>query len=151
MKFRAPLELNGKTATGVTVPEKVVASFGPGKRPAVRVTINGYSYRSTVAMMGGRFMLPVSAEHRAGAGIEAGDTIQVDLELDTQTRDVEVPADLAAALKGHAGARKHFDGLSFTKRKEAVRSIDDAKTVETRARRVEKAVAATLEGLASDR
>jgi hypothetical protein len=70
MRFRASLQLNGKTATGIRVPDETVASLGPGKRPSVRVTINGYTYRSTVATMGGVYMIPVSAEVRERAGID---------------------------------------------------------------------------------
>ncbi|TMK21523.1 MAG: DUF1905 domain-containing protein, partial [Actinobacteria bacterium] len=91
MKFRGKVLLGGKTATGIEVPEKIVTGLGSSKRPAVRATINGFTYRSTVAPMGGKFMLPLSAANREGAGVEAGDTIQVNLELDTAPREVTVP------------------------------------------------------------
>jgi hypothetical protein len=99
VKFRAKLELNGKTATGFVVPEKVVASLGTSKKPAVRVTINGHTYRSTVATMGGRFMVGVSADNRVLASVAAGDTVEVALALDTAPREVTVPSDLAKALR----------------------------------------------------
>src|SRR5437867_2874762 len=83
MRFHAVIQLSGKTATGIEVPGEVVAALGPSKRPAVRVTINGYTYPSTVAPLGGAFMLPVSAEVRAQAGVAAGDEVAVDVELDT--------------------------------------------------------------------
>lgn len=83
MRFRATIQLNGKTATGIPVPAEVVASLGPSKRPAVRVTIGGHTYRSTVASMGGEFMLPISSENRMSAGVAAGDEVNVDLERDT--------------------------------------------------------------------
>lgn len=138
MKFRVELELGGKTATGIQVPDDVVAELG-SKRPAVRVTINGHTYRSTVASMGGRFMLPVSAENRQAAGISAGDLVDVELELDTAPRQVTVPPELAAALAGDGTARKFFDGLSYSHQRAYVLWIDDAKKAETRLRRVTQA------------
>ena len=146
MKFRATLELGGKTATGIVVPEKVVTALGSSKRPAVRVTINGYTYRSTIAPRGGRFLLPVSAENRDGAGIAAGDKVEVDLELDTEPRELAVPADLAKALKRDAAAKKFFDGLSYSKKQRFTIPIEQAKTDETRQRRVDKAVEALHDG-----
>jgi len=139
VRFTAVLELAGKTATGMTVPDDVVERLGAGKRPPVKVTINGYTYDSTVAVMGGRFMVGVAAEHRKAADVAAGDTLDVTLTLDDQPRTVEVPADLAKALKA-AGATEAFERLSFTHRKEHVRAVEDAKKPETRARRIEKAV-----------
>jgi uncharacterized protein YdeI (YjbR/CyaY-like superfamily) len=100
-------------------------------------------YRSTVAVYGEQFMLPLAAEHRAKAGVAAGDTISVTLDLDTAPREVQVPRDLAAALK-KAGARAAFDALAFSHRKEHVRAIEEAKAPETRARRIEKAVQTVL-------
>lgn len=88
MRFRAVIQLGGKTATGIPVPSEIVARLGPSKRPAVRVAINGHTYRSTVAPLGGAFMLPLSAEHRASAGVAAGDEVEVDLERDTAPREV---------------------------------------------------------------
>ncbi|GIH14428.1 YdeI/OmpD-associated family protein [Rugosimonospora africana] len=140
MRFRTTLELNGKTATGFEVPAEIVDGFGAGKRPAVRVTINGYTYRNTVASMGGRYLVGVSAEHRAGAGVSAGDELDVDLELDTAPREVEVPADFAAALDAEPDARRTFDGLSYSNKRVHVLSIEDAKTDATRQRRIAKAV-----------
>jgi hypothetical protein len=139
MKFRATLELHGKTATGITVPPDVVESLGGGKRPAVTVTLKKHSYRTTIAPMGGVFLIPVSSEHRSAAGIKAGDLLDVVVELDAAPREVEVPADLAAALK-KAGLLKAFDGLSFSRRKEAVVAVEGAKKQETRERRIEKVV-----------
>ncbi|TDQ00161.1 YdeI/OmpD-associated family protein [Labedaea rhizosphaerae] len=141
MKFTAPLLLNGKTATGFEVPDAVVTSFGAGKRPPVKVTINGYTYRNTIASMGGKHMLGVSAEHRAGAGVAAGDVLEVELELDSAPREVTPPADLLAALDAEPGARQRFEALSYTMRKEHTRSVESAKAEATRLRRVEKIVA----------
>jgi hypothetical protein len=140
MKFRAVIQLGGKTATGLQVPPEVVASLGSGKRPAVQVTINGYTYRSTVATMGGEFMLPVSAEVREGAGIAAGDEVEVEIALDSEPREVRVPPDLADALERDADAKRFFEGLSYSNKRRVVLQIEDAKTPETRQRRIAKAV-----------
>ena len=146
MKFRAKIELAGKTATGIEVPAAVVAQLGSSKKPAVRVTINGYTYRSTVATMGGRFMLPVSAQVREAAGVAAADRVDVDVELDTAPREVTVPADFGRALTRHATARRFFEGLSFSNKQRIVMAIEAAKTPETRERRIAKAVAGLREG-----
>jgi bifunctional DNA-binding transcriptional regulator/antitoxin component of YhaV-PrlF toxin-antitoxin module len=146
MRFRTTLELGGKTATGMRVPEEVVTALGPGKRPPVRVTINGYTYRSTVASYGGAFMLPVSAEVRQHAGIAAGDELEVEIEPDTEPREVELPPDFAAALERDAGAKQFFDGLSYSNKRRIVLSIEDAKTDETRRRRIDKAISTLREG-----
>lgn len=136
MKFRAPLLLSGKTATGIEVPAAVVAGLGSSKKPAVVVTLNKHTYRSTLAVMGGVFMLPVSAEQREKAGIAAGEVVTVTLELDLAPRTVEVPADLAAALAKKKGARAAFDAAAPSARKEFVRQVETAKAAETRARRI---------------
>ena len=148
MRFRATILLGGKTATGIPVPPEVVTSLGPSKRPPVSVTINGHTYRSTVAPMGGEFMLPLSAENRRGAGVAAGDEVDVDIELDTQPREVTVPPDFTAALDRDANARRFFDGLSYSQKLRFVLSIEEAKTAETRQRRIDKAVSMLREGRA---
>jgi hypothetical protein len=140
MRFRSKVELGGRTATGIPVPDEVVDALGAGRRPAVRVTIGEYSYRSTVGSRGGRFMVPLSAENRQGAGVEAGDEVDVDLELDTEPREVSVPADLAEALERDSEARRVFDALPYSHRLRWVLSIEDAKTEQTRQRRVVKAI-----------
>jgi hypothetical protein len=140
MQFRTTVLQAGKTATGIQVPDEVVTALGSGKRPAVSVTINGYAYRSTVAPMDGVYMLPISAERRAAAGIAAGDVIDVDIQLDTEPREVAVPPDFAEALNQHDEARRFFDGLSYSGKLRHVLSIEDAKTPETRRRRIDKAV-----------
>jgi hypothetical protein len=140
MRFRATVELGGKTATGIEVPEDVVAALGSGNRPPVTVTVGGHSYRTTVARMGGRYLIPLSAENRTAAGVAAGDQVDVDIEPDTAPREVEVPADLAEALAGDDAARATFDGLAFTHRKEWVRWVEEAKKPQTRATRVAKTV-----------
>ncbi len=140
LRFRAILQLHGKTATGIEVPAEIVATLEVGKRPAVNVTINDYTYRSTVAPMGGVFMLPVSAEIRAGAGVAAGDEVVVELALDSAPREVAVPPDFAEALDREPDARRAFDALSYSNKRRHVLSIGDAKTPETRQRRIAKAV-----------
>ena len=138
------LQGESKNVTGIVVPPEIIEGLGGGKRAPVKVTLNGYSYRSTVAVMGGKFMVGVAAEHREKAGVKGGDKIEVRLELDNAPREVAVPADLAAALK-KARARDAFDALAYTYRKEYVRAIEEAKAPETRLRRIEKAVQQTLE------
>jgi hypothetical protein len=140
MKFRTTVELGGKTATGIEVPEDVVAALGSGNRPPVTVTVGGHTYRTTVARMGGRFLVPLSAENRTAAGVAAGDQVDVDIEPDTGPREVGVPADLAEALAHDQAARATFDDLSYTHRKEWVRWIEEAKKAETRATRLAKTV-----------
>ena len=146
MKFRGIVELNGKTATGIPVPEDVVAGLGGGKRPKVRVTINGYGYRSSVGSLGGRSMLPVSAQIRAEAKIAAGADVEVDVVLDTEPREVSVPADLAAALDGEPSARDAFGRLPYSHQLRYVTVVEDAKTPETRQRRIDKTISALLTG-----
>jgi hypothetical protein len=138
--FQTLLQLNGKTATGFEVPEEVVTGFGKGKKPAVRVTINGYTYRSTIAPYSGVYMLGVSAENREGAGVAAGDTIEVTLELDTEPRVVDVPPDFAGALDSDADAKRFFESLPYSNKRRLVLAIDDAKTAETRQRRIASTV-----------
>jgi Bacteriocin-protection, YdeI or OmpD-Associated/Domain of unknown function (DUF1905) len=141
MKIRTTLELHGKTATGFQVPDDVVTSLGSGKRPAVRVTIGKHTYRTTIASMGGVYLIPVSAEHRQAAGVAAGEQIDVDIELDTEPREVTVPSDFATALDADVAAKQRFEAMSYTHRREHVRAIEDAKTAETRQRRIAKAIA----------
>jgi hypothetical protein len=148
MKFRTTIVLGGKTATGMCVPSDVVEALGSGKRPAVRVKLGNHTYRSTVAVMDGAFMLPVSAEVRQAAGVAAGDEVEVELELDTAPREVEVPADVASALDAAPEARRFFDGLSYSNKRRFVLGIQDAKTPETRQRRIDGAVAKLREGKA---
>jgi hypothetical protein len=146
MKFKAVVELGGKTATGIAVPERVVTSLGSSKKPAVRVTINGHTYRSTIAPRGGRFLLPLSAENREGAGVSACDTVNVEIELDTEKRELAIPADLTKALRRDADAQRFFDGLSYSKKQRFVLPIEQAKASETRQRRIDKTIEMYREG-----
>jgi hypothetical protein len=148
MRFHTTVELGGKTATGFEVPAEVVAGLGSGKRPAVSVTVNGYTYRSTVAPMGGRYMLPLSAENRQGAGAAAGDEIEVEVELDTAPREVAVPADLAEALDRAPEARKFFESLSYSGKRRYVLQVEGAKKAETRQRRITDTIAKLTDGVA---
>jgi hypothetical protein len=146
MRFRATILQAGKTATGIEVPAKVVAGLGTSKKPKVQVTIAGYTYRSSVAVMGGKFMLPVSADVRKSAGVAGGDTVDVDIELDTAPREVKVPPDLAAALDQNVDAKRCFDAMSYSHQLQHVLAIEGAKTAETRQRRVAKAISMLQEG-----
>ena len=148
MRFRTRILQSGKTATGMRVPDEIVEALGAGKRPPVRITINGYTYRNTIAVMGGEYMVGVSAEHRAGAGVAGGDEVDVEMERDTAPREVSMPADLAAALDAEPEARRTFDGLSYSNKSWHVLQVEGAKTDETRQRRIEKSVAALREGRA---
>jgi hypothetical protein len=131
--------------TGIEVPADVVAALESGKRPPVVVRVNGYEYRSTVAPMAGKYLLPFSAERRKESGIHGGDAIEVELTLDASPRTVELPDDLQSALNSSAAAAEAWEKLSYTHRKEHVRSVLDAKKAETRKRRI-AAVLAKLEG-----
>ena len=135
---------SGKTATGLQVPDDVVAALGGGRWPPVTVTLGGYGYRTTVAPMGGAFWIPLAAEHREAAGLPAGQEVDVRVELDTAPRETPLPEDLAAALDD--GARAFFDGLAPSHRKEWVRWVEEAKKPETRAARVEKTAEALRAG-----
>ncbi len=146
MRFRTTIQLNGRTATGIPVPTDVVEQLGKGKRPPVRVTIGGHSYRSTVAAYGDVFMLPLSAENRGSAGVAAGDEVDVDIELDTEPRKVDVPADFADALAAEPEAKRFFEGLSYSQQRWHVLSIEGAKAAETRRRRIEKSISMLREG-----
>jgi hypothetical protein len=146
MRFRATLESNGKTATGIRVPAEIVAALGPSRKPAVRVTIAGHTHRSTIASRGGTFLLGVSAENRASAGVAAGDELDLELELDTEPREVTVPPDLMAAFAADAEARRFFDTLTPSQKQWYVLPIEQAKAAETRERRIAKAIGMLREG-----
>jgi hypothetical protein len=146
VRFRTEILAAGKTAAGIEVPPKVVEGLGSTRVPLVRVTIKGYTYRSAVAVMGGKFMIGVSNENRKAAGVAAGETVDVDLELDTQPRELEVPADFKKALDRDAGAKRFFEGLSNSKKQRLVLPVANGKTPETRQRNIDKAMSALREG-----
>jgi Bacteriocin-protection, YdeI or OmpD-Associated/Domain of unknown function (DUF1905) len=147
MRFRTKILQSGKTAAGIEVPSKVVAALG-SKRPPVRATINGFTYRTSVASMGGKFMLGVPPEFREGAGVAAGDTVDVDLELDTEPREVAIPPDFAAALARNTDAKRSFDGLTYSNKRRLVIAIEAIKSPETRQRRIAKTLDQLKEGRA---
>jgi hypothetical protein len=140
MKFRGELQLAGKTATGIEVPEEIVTGLGAGKRPAVRVTLGGYTYRTTIAPMGGSYWIGVSATHRAGSGVAAGNMLDVTIEVDDAPRTVTLPDDLATALDAEPAARAFYDTLSYTNQNTYATWVTDAKKPETRADRVAKSI-----------
>ena len=144
MEFTTTILASGKNNTGIPVPESVVTALDAGKRIPVVVTIGGHSYRSSIVFYGGQFLISLSAENRAAAGVGAGDEVVVGVELDDQPREVEVPADLAEALAGDADAAAAFAALSYSGKRAIVLSIEGAKTQETRDRRIAKAIADLL-------
>jgi hypothetical protein len=133
--YKTTMKIAGNN-TGLEVPPEVIAQLGTSKKPPVIVTVDGYTYSSTVAVMDGKFMISFSKAHREASGIKGGDAVEVTLELDEQPRTIEIPADLLAALSAKAGAKEAFDKLAFSKRKEFVRQVEEAKSQETRDRRV---------------
>lgn len=142
--FSTTMLLSGNN-TGIEVPPDVIEAMGAGRKPPVVVTVNGFTYRSTVAVMGGRHLVPFSSDKRAATGIAGGDPIDVTIEHDTAPRTVEVPDDLARAL-ADAGAREAFDALSPSRRKAHVTAVEGAKAAETRARRVAAVVTSLQDG-----
>lgn len=142
MKFETTILQAKKTATGIEVPEAIVEKLGGGKRPAVYVTINGKTYRSSIAVMGGKYMIGVSAENRALTGVQGGDKVTVELSLDTAPREVILPKEFEAALKNNAAAKTAYEALSYSKKQAHVLPIQNAKTNETRQRNIDKAIAA---------
>ena len=146
VRFRTTILQSGKTAMGFIVPEEAVTALGAGKRPPVTVTINGYTYRNTIAVMGGDFMIGVSSEHRGPAKVTAGDEVDIELELDTAPRVIEVPAELAAALDADPAAKATFEKLSYSNKSWHTLQVTGTNNPETRARRIEKSIAALREG-----
>lgn len=134
MRFETTLFVSGNN-TGIEVPAELVDELGGGKRPAVNVSVDGFAYRSTIASMGGKYLIPFSSDKRAATGLKGGETITVELSLDTAPRTVEVPDDLAAALEA-AGVRAGFDKLAPSAQKAHVTNVEGAKAEDTRARRI---------------
>jgi hypothetical protein len=143
--FETTLSASGNN-TGIEVPEEIVEGLGRGKRPPVIVTVNGHEYRSTVAVMGGRYLIGVSAAVRAATGLKGGDPISVNLKVADTPREVEVPSDFAAAMDEHAPAREFFDQLSNSMQRYHVDNLNAAKSPDTRQRRIDKSVALFLAG-----
>jgi hypothetical protein len=146
MRFHTTILQSGKTAAGIEVPEEIVTALGSGKRPKVAVTINGYTYRSSIAPMNGVSMVGVSSDVRAAAGVAGGDEVDVDIKLDTAPREVTVPDDFAAALDAAPRARATFESLSYSNKSWHTLQIEGAKTDETRQRRIAKSIEALSDG-----
>jgi Bacteriocin-protection, YdeI or OmpD-Associated/Domain of unknown function (DUF1905) len=146
LSFTAELMTHGKTATGFVVPESVVEQLGSSRKPAVKVTINGVTYRSTIAFMGGQFLLGVSAENRSGTGISAGDTVTVKLELDVEKREVTIADDFAKALAKNKKAKETLEKFSFSHQRAYVDWVESAKKDETRKARIVSAIEMLAEG-----
>ena len=144
-RFETTLTAFGNN-TGIVVPESVIEQLGAGKRPPVEVDVNGYEYRSTVAVMRGQYLISLSAAVRAATGLSGGDPIRVALKVADSPRTVDVPADLAAALDADAAARGFFNGLSNSLQRYHVDNINAAKSPDTRQRRIDKAVSLFLDG-----
>jgi hypothetical protein len=144
LKFKTVLLTAGKTATGIKIPPEIIEKLNAGKKPPIKVTINGFTYRSTVAVMGGDYMVGVSAENREGARVKGGDKIEVTIELDTEPRVLVLPAEFKKVLDKNAKAKKVFESLSISKQKVHVLPIASAKTDETRKRNIDKAITALL-------
>jgi Bacteriocin-protection, YdeI or OmpD-Associated/Domain of unknown function (DUF1905) len=144
--FRTSVEREG-TGTFLRVPADIVANLGTRRRPPVRVTVGGHTFRSTIAVYGDDFYVPLKAANRDAAGVGAGDVVDVTIELDEEPRVVEVPEDLAAALAADGAAAEAFERLSYSHQREYVEWIGEAKRADTRARRV----AGTLERLHAGR
>ncbi|MCU1537485.1 MAG: hypothetical protein JWP82_1836 [Humibacillus sp.] len=141
MEFTTELAAMGGTTTGFVVPDEIVEALGGGRRPKVAATVEGYTWRTSIASMGGRFLLGASAAVRAAAGIAAGETHTVTVELDDAPRSIEVPDDLAAALAAEDGATAAWDRLSYSLQRRHAESVAAAKQPETRARRIAGVVA----------
>jgi hypothetical protein len=137
--FQTEILKTGKNTTGIDVPEKVIEELGAGKRPLVKVKVNDYSYRSAVAVMDGKYMISMSAEHRQAGGFSGGDKVKVTLELDMEPRTVEIPADLKEALSS-VDLLQAFEKSAPSMQKEYVRWVQEAKAPETRQRRIEKTI-----------
>ena len=147
VRFRTTILQTGGTAMGFALPPEVVEQLGAGKRPPVTVTINGYTYRNTVAVMsGGVFMIGVSSEHRGPAGVKGGDEVEIELALDTAPREVTVPPELAAALEADPAAKATFDKLSYSNKSWHALQVTGTNNPDIRARRIEKSIAALREG-----
>jgi hypothetical protein len=149
MKFHSTLLITGKTSTGVEVPEEIVLGLGGGKKPLITVTINGYTYRAAIASRGDSYLFGVSAEVREAAGLTGGDEVDVEIELDTKPRVVDIPPELAKALAAEPKAKAAFEALSNSKKQRLTLPVEQAKTDETRERNVQKALS-ELRDLAAD-
>jgi hypothetical protein len=148
VKITATVLRTGKNTTGIPVPEDKVLELGQGKRPKVLVTVGEHTYRCSIGSVDGQYMISLSAENREKAGVSGGDEVEVTIELDTAPREVELPADFAAALENEPAAKEFFETLSYSNKRKHVLAVEGAKKAETRQRRIEKSVADFLAGKA---
>ncbi len=139
-KFKTTILTAGKTATGICIPDQIIESFNAGKKPAVKITLNGYTYRSTVAAMNGKYMVGVSADVRAASGVKGGDTLTIEIELDSEERKVDLPDDFKKSLDKNLNAKKFFQTLTYSKQKNHVTLIEQARTEATRQKRIERSI-----------
>lgn len=137
MKYKTIIIQSGNN-TGIEVPEEIVESLGAGKRPPVVLTLNGYTYRSTIAVMGGKFLIPLSAEHRKNAKVSGGDAVEITIALDTEPRIIELPAELEERMTKNTKASEFYNSLAPSAKKKIVMLVESAKTDETRNKRIEK-------------
>ena len=148
MRFRATILQTGKNAAGIVVPDEVIEGLASGRRPPVRVTVNGHTYRTSIGTIDGRAMVSFSVENRTKAGVAGRDTVDVDIELDTQKREITLAPDFTAALDAEPAARRFYDALTYSVPQWHALSVEGARTPETRQRRIEKSVALLREGRA---
>ena len=145
MKFTTTIVQMGNN-TGIAVPPEVVEELGAGKKPPVKITLKGYTYRSSIAVMGGKYMVSLSAENRKNAGVQGGETLEIEIVVDTEKREITIPPDLQAALDANPEAKAFFEKMSYSKKRRHVEPIEAAKAPETRQRRIEKSVQMFSEG-----
>lgn len=142
MRFDGELRLNGKTATGVPVPENVIEALGGGRRPQVTVSLNGYTFQTSLGTMAGQILIPFSAVIRSAAGLAAGDHVEVEIKLATAPTPVDVPEDLRGLLADDPGAQEFFDALTASQKRGFTDWIEQAKKPQTRQRRLEQTLTA---------
>ena len=145
MKFKTKVVQNGNN-TGIHVPAEIVEKLNAGKKPPVNITVNDHTYRSSIAVMGGKFMISLSAENRKAANVKGGDEVEINIEFDASPREVELPTEFQKALNKNVAAKKTFESLSYSKKQWLVLPIKDAKTEETKMKRMEKALATLKDG-----
>lgn len=145
MKFHTTIKQGDKTATGIQIPDEVIEALGAGRKPAVTMIVNGYLYRSTVATVDGKYMVGFNADHREASGLNGGDEVDVEIEVDTAPRTVELPADFARALDQEPKAKATFEKLSNSMKGYHVAQVTGARTDETRQRRIEKSISVLRE------
>ncbi len=139
MKFISTIFQSGNNL-GIEIPEKIIYELGAGKKPPVVITIQSYTYRSTVAVMSGKFLVPLSSAHRKFTSAEGGDQIEIEIKLDDQPRNVEIPEDLSLRFEANQNAKKFFETLPPSSKKKVVTLLDAAKTTDTRIKRLDKFV-----------